>query len=105
MQDLLDPAVIGTTEILHAIKNGAPSVKKVVITSSFAAVRDVSKGNWPEHTYSEADWNPMMLEEALSHPAKGYTGKSTAMLRHIAHRNGRGRWTVTDLYESNNDTF
>jgi hypothetical protein len=42
---------------LHAIKNGAPSVRKVAITSSLAAVRDVSKGNWPEHTYSEADWN------------------------------------------------
>ncbi|KAF4625715.1 hypothetical protein G7Y89_g12449 [Cudoniella acicularis] len=73
-KDLIDPAVMGTTEILRAIKNGAPSVKKVVITSSFAAVRDISKGDCPEYTYSEADFNPMTLEEALSHPAKGYTG-------------------------------
>lgn len=57
-------------------------VKKVIITSSFAAVTDASKGNWPERTYSEADWNPMTHEEALSNPARGYTGKSTATMQH-----------------------
>jgi hypothetical protein len=81
IQELLDPAIVGTTGILQAIKNGAPSVKKVVVTSSFAAVNDPSKGNWPEHTYSEADWNPMTLEDALLHPARGYTGTSTAILQ------------------------
>ena len=86
MQDLLDPAVKGTTEILQAIKKSAPSVKRVVITSSFAAVRDVSKGDWPEHTYTEAEWNPMTVEQALSNPASGYTGKSTATLRFVAYR-------------------
>ena len=90
VQDLLDPAIIGTTGILRAIKKSAPSVKKVVITSSFAAVRDVSKGNWPEHTYTELDWNLMTFEEALLHPANGYTGKSTAILRFLAYRYSSG---------------
>jgi nucleoside-diphosphate-sugar epimerase len=71
--ELLDPAMKGTIGILTSIKKFAPSVKTVVITSSFAAIVNPSKGLWPEHTYSEADWNPMSLEDALSHPAKGYT--------------------------------
>ncbi|KAL4791879.1 hypothetical protein BDV19DRAFT_400984 [Aspergillus venezuelensis] len=41
--DLLNPAIKGTTGILDAIKAYAPSVKRVVITSSFAAmVNEVS---------------------------------------------------------------
>ena len=64
VRDLLDPAVKGTTEILKAIKKNNPHVKRVVITSSFASIIDMSKGPWPEHTYSEADWNPVTYEEA-----------------------------------------
>lgn len=56
VQDYLDPAVNGTKGVLHAIKSKAPTVKKVVITSSFAAMINPTKGNWPEHTYSEKDW-------------------------------------------------
>lgn len=55
-KDLIDPAVIGTTGILKSIKASAPTVKRVVVTSSFATIVDGSKGNWPEHTYTEADW-------------------------------------------------
>ncbi|CZR62577.1 related to aldehyde reductase II [Phialocephala subalpina] len=73
-KDLLDPAIIGTTNMLKAIKDGAPTVKRVVITSSFAAIYDPSKGDRPGYTYSEIDFNPMTLEDALSHPANGYTG-------------------------------
>lgn len=32
-KDLLDPAVIGTTGILHAIKKNAPTVKRIVSPS------------------------------------------------------------------------
>lgn len=76
-KDLLDPAIIGTTSILHAIKKYAPSVTRVVVTSSFAAVLDASKGNWPDHTYSEADWNPITLSEAEQNPAYGYRASKT----------------------------
>jgi len=77
-KDLLDPAIIGTTGILEAIKKNAPSVKRVVITSSFASIMNGGKGNtWSEHTYSEADWNPVTHEQALSSPSDGYRGSKT----------------------------
>jgi nucleoside-diphosphate-sugar epimerase len=66
--------VIGTTGILKAIKKSAPTVKKVVITSSFAAIIDGSKGTRPGHTYSEADWNPITLEGAMKAIPEGYRG-------------------------------
>ena len=65
-RDLLNPAIHGTTEILRAIKKHNPSVKRVVITSSFASIVNMEKGNWPEHTYTEADWNPVTYETAKS---------------------------------------
>lgn len=76
-KELLDPAVIGTTGILKSIKKSAPSVKRVVITSSFAAIVNPSKGDWPEHTYSEKDWNPVTHEQALENPGTGYRGSKT----------------------------
>jgi len=77
-KDLLDPAIIGTTGILKAIKKNAPSVKHVVITSSFASILDASKGNsWSDHTYSEQDWNPITLEQAVQNPANGYRASKT----------------------------
>ncbi|KIM22734.1 hypothetical protein M408DRAFT_28483 [Serendipita vermifera MAFF 305830] len=65
-QELLGPAMRGTDGLLKAIANLAPNVKRVVITSSFAAMIDPSKGNWPGHTYAEEDWNPVTMEQALT---------------------------------------
>ncbi|KAI4147463.1 MAG: hypothetical protein L6R39_003108 [Caloplaca ligustica] len=76
-KDLLDPAIIGTTGILKAIKKNAPTVKRVVITSSFAAVFSPKTGNRPGYTYSEKDWNPTTLEEAIQDPPSGYRVSKT----------------------------
>ncbi|KAK8170764.1 hypothetical protein BC567DRAFT_230631 [Phyllosticta citribraziliensis] len=76
-QDLINPAVIGTTGVLKSVKKHAPTVKKVVITSSFAAIVNPSKGNWPEHTYSEADWNPATLEDAHKDTTSAYRVSKT----------------------------
>ncbi|CAO2647951.1 Nn.00g088730.m01.CDS01 [Neocucurbitaria sp. VM-36] len=76
-KDLIDPAVIGTTGILKSIKKSAPTVKHVVITSSFAAIINASKGFWPGHAYSEDDWNPITIEEAHESPALGYRASKT----------------------------
>lgn len=76
-KDLIDPAVIGTTGILKSIKKSAPSVKQVVITSSFAAIIQADKGFWPGHEYSEADWNPITFEEATENPMLGYRASKT----------------------------
>ncbi|KAJ5757967.1 NAD-dependent epimerase/dehydratase [Penicillium nucicola] len=56
-RDLLRPAIDGTLNILNSVHNHAPTVSRVVITSSFAAMANYSKGTWPGHVYSEADWN------------------------------------------------
>ena len=63
-KDLLIPAIKGTTEILKSVQKNNPAVKRVVITSSFSSIWNGAKGDWPEHTYSEADWNPVTYEEA-----------------------------------------
>lgn len=76
-KQLLDPAIIGTTGILKSIKKHAPTVKRVVITSSFAALIDPFKMFWPEHTYSEADWSPLTHEQAFGELANGYRASKT----------------------------
>jgi nucleoside-diphosphate-sugar epimerase len=81
--DLLDPAIKGTTEVLTSIQKNAPGVKRVVLTSSFASIIDMSKGTWPEHTYSEKDWNPVTYEEAekTSDGAVAYCASKTVAER------------------------
>jgi len=74
-KDLLDPAIIGTTGILKAIKKSAPTVKRVVITSSFAAILNVKAT--PGYEYSEKDWNPVTEEEAVENPTNAYRASKT----------------------------
>ncbi|CAD6499312.1 BgTH12-03432 [Blumeria graminis f. sp. triticale] len=77
-RDLIDPAVNGTRGVLSAIKNGAPTVKRVVITSSYASILDPSKDiSDPTIIYSEKDWNPISEELALQHPVLGYLASKT----------------------------
>lgn len=47
------------------------------MTSSFAAIIDASKGPVYNHTYSEADWNPITLEQASLNPAYAYRASKT----------------------------
>ena len=74
-KDLLDPAINGTTGILRAIKKSAPTVKRVVVTSSFAAIVDPKKSGG--YKYSEKDWNPVTMEEATNDPSTGYRASKT----------------------------
>lgn len=76
VKDLLDPAIKGTTGILKAIRAYAPTVKRVVITSSFAAII-----NAKQHAkeYSEENWNPVTWEEALQDTATTYRGSKVCM--------------------------
>ncbi|KAL2002163.1 hypothetical protein VTN02DRAFT_518 [Thermoascus thermophilus] len=70
-RDLLRPAIDGTVNILRSIKKYAPQVNRVVVTSSFASILDLSKGNRPGYVYTEADWNPATYEEAADPKADG----------------------------------
>ncbi|KAG9094180.1 methylglyoxal reductase (NADPH-dependent) gre2 [Ceratobasidium sp. 370] len=76
-KDLLLPAINGTTEILKAAKAHAPTVKRVVVTSSFVSIVDGSKGDRPGYAYSEKDWNPVTFEKAQQNPYAGYYGSKT----------------------------
>ncbi|KAJ9609731.1 Glycine-rich RNA-binding protein 2, mitochondrial [Cladophialophora chaetospira] len=73
-KDLLDPAIIGTTGILKAVKKSAPTVKRIVITSSFASILNATTH---EKTYSERNWNPITEEEAVQNPANAYRASKT----------------------------
>ncbi|RYP17160.1 hypothetical protein DL765_004693 [Monosporascus sp. GIB2] len=63
--ELLDPAIQGTLSVLQAVKKYAPSVRRVVITSSFASILSVESLADPNRTFSEADWNPLGYEDGL----------------------------------------
>jgi len=69
---IIDPAIQGTVGILEAVKNYAPSVKRVVITSSIAAIFNPSAGFYPDKTWTEADWNPLTIEDVHEHPLNAY---------------------------------
>ncbi|KAE8351769.1 NAD(P)-binding protein [Aspergillus coremiiformis] len=73
VKDFLDPAIKGTTGILKAIKAHAPTVKRVVVTSSFAAIVNVKQH---AKVYSEKAWNPVTWEEAMD-PAQTYRASKT----------------------------
>ena len=49
-KDLLLPAINGMLNLLKAVKDNAPRVKRVVATSSFAAVLTVTEGMRPGYT-------------------------------------------------------
>ncbi|EKG11429.1 Beta-lactamase-like protein [Macrophomina phaseolina MS6] len=76
-KEVLDPAIIGTVGLLSSVKQFAPTVKRVVVLSSFAAMVDLAKGDWPSHTYTAADWNPITPEEALQDAVAAYRGSKT----------------------------
>ncbi|CAG9990536.1 unnamed protein product [Clonostachys byssicola] len=72
--DVLEPAINGTVGILKAIDEYAPRVKRVVITSSFAAIVNTES---PPKVYDESSWNPVTWEESFSDKSKTYRGSKT----------------------------
>ncbi|OCK76200.1 NAD(P)-binding protein [Lepidopterella palustris CBS 459.81] len=65
--EFLDPAIMGTTEILKGVQSVASgSVKRVIITSSFAAVGAFGQVPDANKVYTSADWNPTTLDQALT---------------------------------------
>lgn len=66
------PAITGTKSALEAAKK-EPGVKRFILTSSFAAVLNPSRGFGPETTYTSEDWNPLTYEEGKTGgPLIGY---------------------------------
>jgi nucleoside-diphosphate-sugar epimerase len=93
-KDLLDPAIIGTTGVLKAIKKNAPAVKRVVRRSKLFLILGFTDGtlrSLPRHlpqslTVAKATGQimstpkrlePISEEEAIQNPANGYRASKT----------------------------
>ncbi|KAL9094758.1 MAG: hypothetical protein Q9165_003029 [Trypethelium subeluteriae] len=72
--EFLDPAIKGVQNLLKAVKDNAPSVKRVIWTGSCASVIDYDRlASDPPKMYTEADWNPITWEDAVhGDPSKAY---------------------------------
>ncbi|KAL7929854.1 hypothetical protein V8C35DRAFT_330981 [Trichoderma chlorosporum] len=64
--ELLNPAVECALSVLEATRLYGHDVRRVVNTSSFACILDLSQGYRPGYTYTEKDWNPMTRSEATT---------------------------------------
>jgi nucleoside-diphosphate-sugar epimerase len=73
-KELLDPAIKGTTNVLKAIKQHAPQVSQVVITSSFAAISNLDKQNDPTFVHDESVWASVTWEQATTDLSYTYRG-------------------------------
>lgn len=97
-KDLLIPAVEGTLNILRFAKH-EKSVKKVVITSSFAAVTSLKEGgpDRPGYTYTAEHWNPATYQDAIE--AGGAGAFSYSVSKKLAEQ---AAW---DFVQNENPTF
>ena len=75
VKDFLDPAIKGTTGILRSVKEYAPSVGRVVITSSSAAM--INPANHPK-VYNESCWAAVTWEEAME-PQNSYRASKASL--------------------------
>lgn len=64
-QEIVLPAVEGTRSVLKSVEK-SPSVKRVVLTSSYAAIYNMSLDPNEPYTYTSEDWNPVTYEQAVS---------------------------------------
>lgn len=67
--ELIEPALLGTTNILRAAQRDAPQVRRVILTSSIAAMLDVTN---PTATFSEKTWHPCDMEAIKQGPGRAY---------------------------------
>ncbi|CAF1319762.1 unnamed protein product [Rotaria sordida] len=69
-KEMLLPAINGTVRILKAAheynKRNQTKIKRVVITSSFVAILDLSKGLRPGYSYTEKDWCSLTYEQGVT---------------------------------------
>ncbi|RDW81490.1 SDR family oxidoreductase [Aspergillus mulundensis] len=78
-QALIIPAIQGVKSILNASQK-SPSIKRIVLTSSFGAVLDMARPDNAPWTATPSDWNPITYDEAASPTASAqdaYRGSKT----------------------------
>jgi nucleoside-diphosphate-sugar epimerase len=74
LKDLIEPAVNVTKNVVASALNSPNSrLKRLVITSSLAAILDPFKGPAQAgYTYTEKDWSPVTLEQGQKSGGLGY---------------------------------
>ncbi|KAF3991282.1 hypothetical protein FT663_02783 [Candidozyma haemuli var. vulneris] len=76
-RDLLLPAINGTKNALKSIKENGSNIKRVVVTSSYAAIASPEKSKQAGKEWDESSWNDITWEQALENPFLGYFGSKT----------------------------
>ncbi|KAI0394533.1 hypothetical protein F5Y17DRAFT_466256 [Xylariaceae sp. FL0594] len=66
-KEFLEPAIQGTRGLLDSIHNHAPTVKRLVITSSSAAILNPFRH---AAVYDESHWSPVKWEDAMEDPER-----------------------------------
>lgn len=64
-KELIIPAINGVKAIMSAAAS-EPSIKRVVLTSSFASVMNADRKSPPYFTYTGDDWNPLTYAESIA---------------------------------------
>ncbi|KAI0319986.1 NAD-P-binding protein [Amylostereum chailletii] len=92
--ELIDPAVKGTVSILESIKKTGQTVKRVVLTSSVAAVNDQ-----PEQptVYDESRWNDMLVNRVKE---KGAAAGGNAIYKASKTLAERAAWDFVEKNQS-----
>ncbi|EGW33854.1 uncharacterized protein SPAPADRAFT_70110 [Spathaspora passalidarum NRRL Y-27907] len=70
--DLVKPAIEGTLNALRSIKEHAPQITRVVITSSAVAMWGFGSHFDGNKVHDELDWSPITYEEGLAGASFGY---------------------------------
>ncbi|ODV86133.1 hypothetical protein CANARDRAFT_175077 [[Candida] arabinofermentans NRRL YB-2248] len=74
LNETIIPAIEGVKELFDSVKANAPQIKRVVLTTSIAAIAiAVLKGiNAVGGPYTESDWSPITIEEGSEDGYKAY---------------------------------
>lgn len=69
---ILQPAIKGTENILHAAADHCPNLKRVVLTSSDAAIYSNTDETNPTLSFNEGSWNNTSYQDALKDNITAY---------------------------------
>lgn len=91
--EVIAPAVAGTTSVLQSAILRGKNVKRIVVTSSTGAVLEVGTG---KTTFSEDDWNDQAISIVEE---KGSAADSPSKYRASKTLAERAAWKVAELHK------
>ncbi|KAI6010836.1 hypothetical protein F5J12DRAFT_904936 [Pisolithus orientalis] len=89
VEDVIDPAVQGTTGLLQSALRYGQSVKRIVYTSSTAAVRPETRESPAFTVFTEEDWNVRALEILKEQGDKTPAGTTYHASKTLAEQSAR----------------